>query len=110
MKKSKECSGVIAVGPDGTILSAATLPRSANIKWVKRRKAEVVIAVDRGIISLQEACRRYAMSEEEFFSWKLEHERGGIGASKRPAQKVARPPRVAEDAPAMKEARLCEIA
>lgn len=83
MKKDVERMSMIAIGPDGKILTAATLPRSQNIKWVRRRKAEVVIAVDRGIITLADALRRYAMSEEEFLSWKLDYARGGLGASKR---------------------------
>ncbi|MGE5201937.1 MAG: DUF1153 domain-containing protein [Acidobacteriota bacterium] len=38
-------------------------------RWVIRRKAEVVAAVRAGVISLDEACRRYTLSIEEFLSW-----------------------------------------
>ena len=34
-----------------------------------RSKAEVVAAVRNGLISLDEACRRYTLSIEEFLSW-----------------------------------------
>jgi hypothetical protein len=36
---------------------------------VVRRKAAVVAAVRAGMITVEEACRRYQLSEEEFVSW-----------------------------------------
>jgi Protein of unknown function (DUF1153) len=36
---------------------------------VVRRKAEVVAAVRRGLLSLEQACSRYALSAEEYLSW-----------------------------------------
>jgi len=45
------------------------LPPPNTKRWVIRRKAEVVAAVRSGIISLDEACRRYTLSIEEFLSW-----------------------------------------
>jgi hypothetical protein len=42
---------------------------SQETRWVWRRKAQVVTAVDSGVLSLDEACRRYEMSIEEFRSW-----------------------------------------
>lgn len=38
-------------------------------RWVVRRKAIVVAAVRNGSLSLQEACRRYHLSVEEFLAW-----------------------------------------
>ena len=51
--------------------SAATvdLPPRATMRWVARRKAAVVAAVRSGAIDLEEACRRYELSEEEFRAW-----------------------------------------
>lgn len=40
-----------------------------DTRWVWRRKAQVVAAVDSGVLSLDEACARYEMSIEEFRSW-----------------------------------------
>lgn len=34
-----------------------------------RRKAAVVLGVRTGLLSLEEACRRYDLSIEEFLSW-----------------------------------------
>ena len=49
-----------------------------NTRWVARRKAAVVAAVSSGMITLEEACRRYQMSEEEFSSWRRAFENFGI--------------------------------
>ena len=57
------------IGPDGSPLTIADLPAPGTKRWVIRRKAEVVAAVRAGIISLEEACRRYTLSIEEFLSW-----------------------------------------
>ena len=49
--------------------SDAHLPPADTKRWVARRKAAVVTAVRSGAISLEEACRRYHLSEEEFLTW-----------------------------------------
>ena len=45
------------------------LPPPDTNRWVVRRKAAVVQAVRNGSISLQDACRRYTLSIEEFLAW-----------------------------------------
>ena len=45
------------------------LPPSDTRRWVMRRKAQVVAAVRSGLLSFEEACERYTLSEEEFKSW-----------------------------------------
>ena len=45
------------------------LPVRDTTRWVARRKAAVVTAVRSGEIDLEEACRRYELSEEEFHAW-----------------------------------------
>ena len=42
------------------------------------RKAAVVAAVSAGVITVEEACRRYQLSEEEFVSWQQAFERFGL--------------------------------
>ena len=54
------------------------LPSPDTRRWVVRRKAVVVHAVRSGSISLQEACRRYCLSVEEFLGWQRAIERHGI--------------------------------
>ena len=41
----------------------AELPPPDTKRWVVRRKAAVVAAVRAGVITVQEACRRYQLSE-----------------------------------------------
>jgi hypothetical protein len=41
----------------------------ATKRWVARRKALVVQAVRSGSISLEDACRRFKLSIEEFHGW-----------------------------------------
>jgi transposase-like protein len=50
------------------VSGTATSP-SGPRRWVPRRKAQVVCAVRGGVISRQEACDRYGISDEELFSW-----------------------------------------
>jgi Protein of unknown function (DUF1153) len=40
----------------------AELPPPDTKRWVVRRKAAVVAAVRAGVITVQEACRRYQLS------------------------------------------------
>jgi hypothetical protein len=45
------------------------LPPRDTKRWVTRRKAMIVNAVRAGVISLEEVCRRYELSVEEFLVW-----------------------------------------
>ena len=55
--------------PHGNPISVNDLPPSDTKRWVIRRKAEVVAGVRAGLITIEEACERYALSIEEFLSW-----------------------------------------
>lgn len=55
------------------------LPSPNTKRWVIRRKAQVVVAVRSGLLSLEEACDRYNLSVEEFLSWQRLIDRHGIG-------------------------------
>ena len=70
----------LANGGDAADLSGALaeLPAPNTSRWVVRRKAVVVQAVRNGSISLQEACRRYRLSVEEFLAWQRAIERHGV--------------------------------
>jgi hypothetical protein len=58
--------------------SVADLPSPNTKRWVVRRKAVVVAAVRSGALSLQEACRRYHLSVEEFLAWQRAIDRYGV--------------------------------
>jgi len=57
---------------------SAGLPAANTKRWGARRKAAVVAAVQCGRITLEEACRRYELSEEEFLSWRRAFETYGV--------------------------------
>jgi len=62
-------------GPDGWPLMISDLPPSNTSHWVIRQKAKVVAAVRGGLISIEEACQRYSLTEEEFAGWERACER-----------------------------------
>ena len=66
------------IGADGRGLRLEDLPPPDTKRWVIRRKAEVVAAVRGGLISLDDACRRYTLTVEEFLSWQRSIERHGL--------------------------------
>jgi len=82
------------VGPEGYKLTIHSLPPANTSRWVSRRKAEVVVAVRSGLLTLAEACIRYSLSVEEFTSWQKAMERDGVDglrATRRAANKSVRP-------------------
>ncbi len=56
------------------------LPPPETRRWVARRKLQVVTAVRAGVLTLEEACRRYGLSAEEFAAWEQAIDRHGPGA------------------------------
>ncbi len=54
------------------------LPPPETRRWVVRRKAQVVAAVRNGILTFDEACERYRLSEEEFKSWVSLYDHHGV--------------------------------
>lgn len=58
-----------ALGPTGDYITLDDLPPSNTLRWVARRKAEVVAAVLGGLLSTEDACERYHLSLDEFKSW-----------------------------------------
>jgi Protein of unknown function (DUF1153) len=66
------------IGPDGETLTVADLPLPDTQRWVIRRKAVVVAAVEGGLLSLDDARHRYNLSIEEFLSWQRAVKRHGV--------------------------------
>jgi hypothetical protein len=66
------------IGPLGEPLTLDSLPPAGTTRWVVRRKAEVVAAVDGGLLSFEDVCERYGLSMEEFAGWKRAVERSGM--------------------------------
>lgn len=59
-------------------MTTADLPAPETRRWVPRRKARVVAAVEGGLISEKEACERYEITSEEFEIWKEGLSRFGL--------------------------------
>lgn len=59
-------------------LSLANLPLPDTARWVARRKAQVVAAVQIGLLTLDEALVRYKLSIEEFTGWQRALYRHGL--------------------------------
>jgi len=66
------------VGPTGTPLTLRDLPPVDTNRWVIRRKAEVVAAVRGGLISLEDALKRYRLTSEEFIAWQQAIDKWGM--------------------------------
>lgn len=54
------------------------LPAPDTQRWVARRKAVIVDAVREGALTIDEACRRYQLSLEEFHAWEKAIEAHGV--------------------------------
>ena len=65
-------------GFDGSNMKLDDLPPPDTKRWITRRKAEVVAAVRSGLITLDDACRRYSLSVDEFLSWQTTLDRHGL--------------------------------
>lgn len=56
------------------------LPPPTTQRWVKSRKLAVIKAIESGVLTDEQACQRYSLSQEELDSWKRALNRFGPGA------------------------------
>lgn len=66
------------IGPFGEALTMVGLPPRQTARWTIRRKAEVVAAVEGGLLTFDGACERYSLSLEELTSWQRALHRSGM--------------------------------
>lgn len=57
--------------PDRVLVAPSDLPPANTRRWVQRRKAVVVAAIETGLLTFEVACRRYNLSAEELTAWRL---------------------------------------
>ncbi len=76
----REKGPVYVTLPDGSKLTRSDLPSPSTKRWVARRKAVVVSAVDSGLIEPSEACEMYRLSEEELEIWRAAVRNHGAAA------------------------------
>ena len=66
------------IGPLGESLTIESLPPPSTTRWVVRRKAEVVAAVNGGLLTVDEVCECYGLTPEEFAGWQRAIDRSGM--------------------------------
>jgi hypothetical protein len=54
------------------------LPRTSERRWTVRRKAAVIQAVRGGWIPIEEVCRVYGISVDEFVAWERDLDQYGV--------------------------------
>jgi hypothetical protein len=60
------------------VFTMRELPSGDGTRWGRRRKAELVAAVNCGRLSAGEACSRYRMTPEELFIWRIGYALYGV--------------------------------
>ncbi len=63
---------------DADHLTADHVGPQPALRWSPRRKAVLILALDYGLFSLEEACGRFALSAEELAAWRRDVGRHGI--------------------------------
>lgn len=66
------------LGPDGRPMTMANLPKPGyHGRWVNRRKEQIVVAVEYGLLTRQEAMERWNLSLKEFVEWSSNYHKYG---------------------------------
>ena len=63
---------------DGIATTMAEIPVALRQRWVMRRKAELLCAIQAGKITVEAACERFALSSEELAAWSVAYNRQGM--------------------------------
>ena len=66
---SEDSPGRTMIDPYGDPLTIDALPPTDIVRWVPRRKVQVVCAIREGLITRHDACNRYGISDAELLSW-----------------------------------------
>lgn len=78
MHEKHQVRPAFVIGLLGERLTIETLPSADTKHWVVRRKAEVLAAVNGGLLGMEEACTRYRLTIEEFAEWQRAIDRAGL--------------------------------
>ena len=71
-------SQIEPAGAQAPVLTLEDLPPPETQRWVARRKAQVVAAVQAGLLPMEEALRLYRLTLEEFATWQRAVDRSGM--------------------------------
>ncbi len=66
------------IGPQCEVLTRENLPPSNTARWVASRKAQVVAAVQGGLLTIDEVLSRYNLSLAEFYGWQRAMDQAGV--------------------------------
>jgi Protein of unknown function (DUF1153) len=66
------------IGPDSEVLTEQSLPPPNTTRWVASRKAQVVVAVQAGLLTFEQVQDRYGLSLEEFYGWQHAMDSAGV--------------------------------
>ena len=92
MGKDGQPPVIYVIGADGDIITRGSLPPPTTQQWRIQLKAKVVAAVESGIITREEACARYHMSDDEYLEWRRRVEKSGLSGWKTRQAKGSGPP------------------
>jgi hypothetical protein len=53
-------------------------PPPKTVRWVASRKASLVLAINQGLLTVEEACAQYSLSVEELSIWQTRLDRHGL--------------------------------
>ena len=78
MIENQKIRPAMVIGPLGEPLTVDSLPPPNTTRWVASRKAQVVAAVESGLLTLDQVLARYNLSLEEFYGWQYAMDRAGV--------------------------------
>jgi hypothetical protein len=68
------------------------LPAASERRWTVRRKAAVIDGVRGGWVPIEEACRLYGISVDEFLAWERDIEQFGVPGLRTTRYQIYRSP------------------
>jgi hypothetical protein len=68
------------------------LPAPSERRWTARRKAAVIEAVHGGWLPIEEACRLYGISVDEFLAWERDFKEFGLAGLRSTRYQLYRTP------------------
>ena len=98
------------IGPHREVLTADTLPPPNTTRWVASRKAQVVAAVQAGLLTLEQVLARYNLSLEEFYGWQHAMDRAGVAGLRVSARQQDRTSRRGKASATLAQPRQLELA
>lgn len=79
MSKTQKVAYII--GPDGSYIDRDSLPTQAYKRWSLNNKANIVFAIEAGLITPKHACHKYEVTRSQLKDWyqRIEYQYGDKG-------------------------------